>query len=449
MITLAISEHLEKIPYLLSLYLPTALFFLGGLALAWFIWYKHARRLNLAIAKHNRLSKDLSAGYQKKHDLGSRFSGLFEAHKKHWDSELSARDGKITSLNNDLSAEAARFSELDLSYNNHKKQAQANLDERESKLGLLQGDLTKNVSALGLLQTKHDDDTSANNQLRGKVTDLEAELSKLKSAPSKPDVSSEELARLRDEANAAKAAQKKAEDELANAANAAKNTPAPAGAQAFFANSGATKDARLGYLYQNRPSHKDDLTEISGVGDTLQPKLNDIGVYQFKQVALWSQDNIDNFSEKLSFNGRVEREQWVNQATDLHREKHGESLAPIVNIYHKAAPAPKADPPVQKTEPAPAPAAFKDQPVKVDEKFGVLFTSRPSEIDDLKKIKGVANVLEAKLHEIGLYRFKQIAMWTDQQAADFSDKLAFPGRVERDEWVKQATAFHAEKYGNS
>ena len=87
--------------------------------------------------------------------------------------------------------------------------------------------------------------------------------------------------------------------------------------------------------------------------------------------------------------------------------------------------------------------------MKNDPKLGLLFTKRPSEIDDLKRIKGVANVLEKKLHDFGLYRFKQIALWTSEQVDEFSEQLSFPGRVERDEWVKQAAAFHAEKYGSS
>jgi len=92
---------------------------------------------------------------------------------------------------------------------------------------------------------------------------------------------------------------------------------------------------------------------------------------------------------------------------------------------------------------------FEGESVEVDPKYGLLFTERPVEVDDLKKIKGVAGVLEGKLHEIGLYRFRQIALWTEEQAADFSERLAFPGRVERDQWVQQAAALHAEKYGGS
>ena len=85
----------------------------------------------------------------------------------------------------------------------------------------------------------------------------------------------------------------------------------------------------------------------------------------------------------------------------------------------------------------------------MDPKLGVLFTKKPSKIDDLKLIKGVAKVLEKKLHGFGLYRFKQVAMWSDEQVEEFSHQLSFPGRVQRDEWVKQAKKFHEEKYGDA
>ena len=465
MTTLALSEHLEKIPYLLSIFLPVALFFLAGLFLAWLFWYKHARRLNQAIAEHDRLSADLSAGYQKKHDLGSRFKGLYEKHQEVWQEELVKREDKITSLNDDLSAETSRFADLDHSFNEYKEESRIELDERESKLGGLKSDLAKNVTALGLLQSKQDDGNEESTQLRSTVADLkkgnsdrDVEIKKLRDQVSKLEVSSaavqtdlpiegqssDDFTRLQAELNAAKADKNATQnqlDQLTRDLEAEKNRkPEPAGAQAFFVNSNATKDEKLGFLYSSRPSKVDDLTKISGVGPVLQPKLNEFGVYQYKQVALWSQKNINAFSEKLDFQGRVEREQWVNQAADLHRENYGEHLAPVVDIFHKA-------PAVQESLTAPSPKdQFEGEPIKDDPKFGILFTSRPSEIDDLKLISGVAKVLEGKLHEIGLYRFKQIALWTDEQAADFSEKLAFPGRVERDEWVKQAKELHRKKY---
>ena len=59
-------------------------------------------------------------------------------------------------------------------------------------------------------------------------------------------------------------------------------------------------------------------------------------------------------------------------------------------------------------------------------------------IDDLKKISGIGRVNEAKLNELGITSFAQIAAWTPQEEARIGDMLAFEGRVEREQWVAQA-----------
>ena len=61
----------------------------------------------------------------------------------------------------------------------------------------------------------------------------------------------------------------------------------------------------------------DDLTKLSGVGPVLEQKLHDAGVTSFAQIAAWTEAEIAEFDEKLSFKGRIEREGWVDQAKDL------------------------------------------------------------------------------------------------------------------------------------
>ncbi|MEL7490300.1 MAG: 50S ribosomal protein L21 [Pseudomonadota bacterium] len=62
----------------------------------------------------------------------------------------------------------------------------------------------------------------------------------------------------------------------------------------------------------------------------------------------------------------------------------------------------------------------------------------PAGGDDLKKLSGVGPALEAKLHDLGVTTFAQIAAWGPEEIADFDDKLSFKGRIERDNWVEQA-----------
>lgn len=61
----------------------------------------------------------------------------------------------------------------------------------------------------------------------------------------------------------------------------------------------------------------DDLKKLSGVGPALEKKLLEAGVTSFAQIAAWSEADIAEFDEKLSFKGRIEREGWVEQAKEL------------------------------------------------------------------------------------------------------------------------------------
>ncbi|MBV6751704.1 hypothetical protein KV580_15415 [Pseudomonas chlororaphis] len=59
-------------------------------------------------------------------------------------------------------------------------------------------------------------------------------------------------------------------------------------------------------------------------------------------------------------------------------------------------------------------------------------------LDNLKLISGVGHKNEAVLHELGIYRFSQIAQWTEPQVHWIEHYFSFPGRVEREDWRGQA-----------
>jgi NADH-quinone oxidoreductase subunit E len=58
--------------------------------------------------------------------------------------------------------------------------------------------------------------------------------------------------------------------------------------------------------------------------------------------------------------------------------------------------------------------------------------------DDLQRIKGVGPINEKRLHELGVYRFGQIAAWTRNEIRWVGTYFAFPGRIDREQWVAQA-----------
>ncbi|MDJ0614372.1 MAG: NADH-quinone oxidoreductase subunit NuoE [Rhizobiaceae bacterium] len=65
--------------------------------------------------------------------------------------------------------------------------------------------------------------------------------------------------------------------------------------------------------------------------------------------------------------------------------------------------------------------------------------------DDLKLISGVGPKLEKTLNTLGFWHFSQIAAWKKADVAIVDDELSFKGRIERDEWIKQAKSLAKSK----
>jgi predicted flap endonuclease-1-like 5' DNA nuclease len=61
----------------------------------------------------------------------------------------------------------------------------------------------------------------------------------------------------------------------------------------------------------------DDLKRIRGVGVLIEKKLNSLGVASYEQIANWTGADIDRINQILDFKGRIERENWVEQARIL------------------------------------------------------------------------------------------------------------------------------------
>lgn len=109
---------------------------------------------------------------------------------------------------------------------------------------------------------------------------------------------------------------------------------------------------------------------------------------------------------------------------------------------------------VRGASPAAPPADSGDASEATDAPIGTTSTAtmeRPAwdasvEPDDLKRVEGVAGVVEARLHEIGITTFKEITTWDAEDMDRIDDQLGFEGRIQRDDWQGQARRFHNEKY---
>lgn len=66
-----------------------------------------------------------------------------------------------------------------------------------------------------------------------------------------------------------------------------------------------------------RGGKADDLEKIKGIGPVNVQRLNALGIYHFDQIASWTGNEIEWVGGFLKFPGRIEREEWVEQAKKL------------------------------------------------------------------------------------------------------------------------------------
>ncbi len=66
------------------------------------------------------------------------------------------------------------------------------------------------------------------------------------------------------------------------------------------------------------PTARDNLKKIKGVGPAIEKTLNEIGIFNFQQIADMSEYDIDRVAKRLKgFHSRIYREDWIGQARTL------------------------------------------------------------------------------------------------------------------------------------
>ncbi|MBT31252.1 MAG: hypothetical protein CMO01_16480 [Thalassobius sp.] len=69
-------------------------------------------------------------------------------------------------------------------------------------------------------------------------------------------------------------------------------------------------------------SEKDDLKVIQGIGPFIEKKLNDIGIYTYRQISSFDDHLIERVTDAIEFfPGRIQRDNWVGQAHKLYKDK--------------------------------------------------------------------------------------------------------------------------------
>jgi predicted flap endonuclease-1-like 5' DNA nuclease len=160
------------------------------------------------------------------------------------------------------------------------------------------------------------------------------------------------------------------------------------------------------------PIAGDDLTRIRAIDADTAKRLRTQGVLKFSDIARWTPGDVARISQSLGFAGRVERENWIEQASIL--AKGGE-----------AAIKPRA---------ADAPAASAAPP--------------PPGADRLHRIIGLDARTEQLLIGQGVTRFADIARWAWSDVEKVEAVLGQPGRVGLENWIGQAKILAQGAGGN-
>ena len=270
-------------------------------------------------------------------------------------------------------------------------QLQADLDKMRTELQAAKDENAKLSANLANAQS----DTSENDKLK-------AELDKLKSENIKIEASVKKIEATEDET---------VEDKLNKIKSKAANI----------------NFDKIGKADANT---KDDLKVIKGVGKVSEQKMNALGIYTYRQISKFEDNDINKVEDAIEFfPGRIKRDDWVEQAKILLGKQ-------------QSAPAPAPTPP-----PAPVSTgnAKQDEALnRIREKaknidFERLGRSDEASKDDLKRISGIGPFIETKLNALGIYRFEQISRFNDEDIDKVNDAIEFfPGRVRRDDWRGQA-----------
>jgi len=82
----------------------------------------------------------------------------------------------------------------------------------------------------------------------------------------------------------------------------------------------SVRSAKPDMLASARNGAPDDFTLIDGVTVLQQTTLYSLGVFHFDQIAAWTPENVAWVDQYLRLRGRIDDEEWVDQAGDLARE---------------------------------------------------------------------------------------------------------------------------------
>ncbi|MBN9039003.1 MAG: NADH-quinone oxidoreductase subunit E [Rhizobiales bacterium] len=125
----------------------------------------------------------------------------------------------------------------------------------------------------------------------------------------------------------------------------------------------------------------------------------------------------------------------------VNGEKKASAAAPVVNLKaaDRTAPQVEADD-RPRAHARPKAAAAKPAKPSLESRDRPAAVARPAQPDDLQLISGVGPKIEGTLHSLGIFTYAQVASWKKAERDWVDGYLSFSGRIEREDWVKQAKA---------
>ena len=211
---------------------------------------------------------------------------------------------------------------------------------------------------------------------------------------------------------------------------------------------------------------RENLQRIGGINSEVEKLLNVQGISRYSQIAHWGKPETERFDRLLGYQGRISRENWIEQAQILG--KGGDTAYSREFDRRTAESEMKAAEPPRPTRLADAIRVNESKPAEVrprndlsslrsvrseafrqpEQAAAVPASSRADSSsaarvrsavpEDLKRIRGVGVLIEKKLNSMGVTNYDQVANWSAGDIERVSQVLDFKGRIERENWVEQA-----------
>ena len=193
---------------------------------------------------------------------------------------------------------------------------------------------------------------------------------------------------------------------------------------------------------------KEDLTQISGIGDATQRELNRIGIYNFSQLAKLTLIQMEQLAEVTKFS-TSRWEEWKNQAkpqvkleVDDLRQITGIGKALQERLYKESYYHFR-----QLAELSEKEINFLSKKIEVSagklknwKERANAFVNINSQEDDLSQIKGIGKVIQARLKEMGIVNFQKLLEIPIYQKEYLKKTLQV--KEERiEDWQRQALQF--------